>query len=385
MKKYMLAAILVGVGILIAFPLFSMTYYTMVRTSTPDFCASCHEIKPAVVAWRSSTHVNNPQGFVADCMDCHLPAPHKTFDFFFAKTFHGVKDVIKHFTIDEYDRQEEQGSRLRILRQRPVSEMPSQPAGDARQTRRHAGPPHRPESPPGIRERMRRLPLRSGSQRQPDGHVQTVPPTTLSGQGAEEFVAIFSGSTIDGLSTERSSDHEARQSVHRIGCAGRGSGACRFRIIGNRSAQLRQGQGIPHRAQPSPRGRGLHRVPQADQSRPVQRLGQQPPRQCQHHLPGLPSGPARRSGRGQGARPILRPQGPALRGGEIQGAHRHGGHPQGLFPVPSRRGDPIQPEQARQHHRDHVEAGPLAEQGHELGQRAQDRLLSLPRHGARHR
>jgi nitrate/TMAO reductase-like tetraheme cytochrome c subunit len=36
------AVILIGIGILIAFPLFSMSYYTMVRTSTPDFCASCH-------------------------------------------------------------------------------------------------------------------------------------------------------------------------------------------------------------------------------------------------------------------------------------------------------------------------------------------------------
>jgi hypothetical protein len=49
-------------GIVIAFPLFSMSYYTMVRTSTPEFCASCHEIKPAVVAWRSSTHTNNAAG-----------------------------------------------------------------------------------------------------------------------------------------------------------------------------------------------------------------------------------------------------------------------------------------------------------------------------------
>ena len=106
MKKYVLAAVLVGIGIVIAFPLFSMTYYTMVRTSTPDFCASCHEIKPAVTAWRSSTHVNNAQGFVADCMDCHLPAPHKTFDFFFTKTLHGAKDVVQHFLLETYDRRE---------------------------------------------------------------------------------------------------------------------------------------------------------------------------------------------------------------------------------------------------------------------------------------
>jgi nitrate/TMAO reductase-like tetraheme cytochrome c subunit len=105
MKKYMIAGGLVIAGIIIGFPLFSITYYTMVRTSTPAFCASCHEIKPAVVAWRSSTHVNNAQGLVADCMDCHLPAPHKTFDFFFAKTLHGVKDVFKHLTLDRYDRE----------------------------------------------------------------------------------------------------------------------------------------------------------------------------------------------------------------------------------------------------------------------------------------
>lgn len=104
MKKTVFTAILVGLGVLLAFPLFSMTYYTMVRTSTPFFCASCHEIKPAVTAWRASTHVNNPQGLVADCMDCHLPAPHRTFDFFFAKTFHGIKDIIVHFTMDAYDR-----------------------------------------------------------------------------------------------------------------------------------------------------------------------------------------------------------------------------------------------------------------------------------------
>ena len=105
MKRHVKAAILVAVGIVVAFPLFSMTYFTMVRTSTPQFCASCHEIQPAVRRWSESTHVNNASGVVADCMDCHLPAPHDTFDFFFAKTYHGAKDVVKHFLIEEYDRE----------------------------------------------------------------------------------------------------------------------------------------------------------------------------------------------------------------------------------------------------------------------------------------
>lgn len=103
--KAVIPLILIGIGILIAFPLFSMSYYTMVRTSTPEFCASCHEIKPAVRAWRASTHVNNAAGVVVDCMDCHLPAPQDTFDFFFAKSYHGIKDVVLHFLMGEYDRE----------------------------------------------------------------------------------------------------------------------------------------------------------------------------------------------------------------------------------------------------------------------------------------
>ena len=55
--------LLVLCGLVIAFPLFSMAYYTMVRTSTPEFCGLCHEIRPAVTAWKTSTHVNNGHGF----------------------------------------------------------------------------------------------------------------------------------------------------------------------------------------------------------------------------------------------------------------------------------------------------------------------------------
>jgi cytochrome c-type protein NapC/trimethylamine-N-oxide reductase cytochrome c-type subunit TorC len=105
MRKIVKPVLLVVLGILVAFPLFSMTYYTMVRTSTPLFCATCHEIEYAYNTWKTSTHAKNPQGVVADCMDCHLPNPHNTFDFFYAKTYHGLKDVIIHFTMDtsKYD------------------------------------------------------------------------------------------------------------------------------------------------------------------------------------------------------------------------------------------------------------------------------------------
>ena len=103
MRKFLKPVLYIVLGIIVAFPLFSLTYYTMVRTSTPQFCASCHEIQFAYETWRTSSHVNNPQGFVADCMDCHLPAPHDTFNFFYAKTYHGAKDLIKHVFLTEYD------------------------------------------------------------------------------------------------------------------------------------------------------------------------------------------------------------------------------------------------------------------------------------------
>ncbi|MFH1136997.1 MAG: NapC/NirT family cytochrome c [Pseudomonadota bacterium] len=105
MKKFIKPLIFIAIGVAVGFPVFSMTYYTIVRTSTPEFCASCHEIQFAYNSWKTSTHVNNAQGFVADCMDCHLPAPHDTFDFFYAKTAHGVKDIVVHFWEDEYDHQ----------------------------------------------------------------------------------------------------------------------------------------------------------------------------------------------------------------------------------------------------------------------------------------
>jgi len=105
MKRWMKATLLILLGIILGVPLMSMGYYTMVRTSTPQFCASCHEIEPAYNDWKTSSHGFNENGVVADCMDCHLPAPHDTFDFFYAKAYHGLKDVIAHMFLEEYDRE----------------------------------------------------------------------------------------------------------------------------------------------------------------------------------------------------------------------------------------------------------------------------------------
>ncbi|MFW5733865.1 MAG: cytochrome c3 family protein [Oceanidesulfovibrio sp.] len=96
MKRIVRPLVLIIIGVLIALPLLGATYEAMVVTSTPAFCGSCHEIKPAVDAWRASSHVNNKRGLVATCMDCHLPPPENTFEFFTMKTYHGLKDVFFH-------------------------------------------------------------------------------------------------------------------------------------------------------------------------------------------------------------------------------------------------------------------------------------------------
>ncbi|MEW6443860.1 MAG: NapC/NirT family cytochrome c [bacterium] len=116
MKKRFKPFLWLSAGVLLGFPLFSLLYYTMVRTSTPAFCAACHEIQPAYHTWKTSTHAYNARGFVADCMDCHLPAPQDTYNFFFAKTLHGMKDVAAHFLLETYDRGENRAAARRSIK-----------------------------------------------------------------------------------------------------------------------------------------------------------------------------------------------------------------------------------------------------------------------------
>ena len=83
MRKLVKPVVLIAVGIVIAFPLFSLTYYTMVRTTTPQFCATCHEIQFAYNTWKTSSHVkkdydhesNRQKAYASfkndQCQKCH--------------------------------------------------------------------------------------------------------------------------------------------------------------------------------------------------------------------------------------------------------------------------------------------------------------------------
>jgi cytochrome c nitrite reductase small subunit len=103
MKKLIGVAFIICFAGLSMFPLMNLGYKVMVDTSTPAFCASCHEIKPAVEAWKTSSHASNAKGFAARCMDCHLPPPEQTMYFFFSKAKHGIKDFWGHYFGEPYD------------------------------------------------------------------------------------------------------------------------------------------------------------------------------------------------------------------------------------------------------------------------------------------
>ncbi|EEZ00463.1 putative tetraheme cytochrome c [Vibrio sp. RC586] len=60
----------IGLGMLSALPATEVLH----ALSTNEFCASCHTMQPMAETFSRSIHGgNNTQGFVAECVDCHLP------------------------------------------------------------------------------------------------------------------------------------------------------------------------------------------------------------------------------------------------------------------------------------------------------------------------
>jgi len=67
------------------------------KTGQPEFCASCHEMKPMVESFKYSVHGgNNPQGFAAHhCTDCHL-SHSSLVSYLFTKGMSGTRDFLAH-------------------------------------------------------------------------------------------------------------------------------------------------------------------------------------------------------------------------------------------------------------------------------------------------
>ena len=69
-KKIITALCLIGIG---AGALWG-TQFIMHKTSSPEFCVSCHSMSQPKEEWESSNHFSNAKGIRAECADCHVPS-----------------------------------------------------------------------------------------------------------------------------------------------------------------------------------------------------------------------------------------------------------------------------------------------------------------------
>jgi len=71
--------------------------------SSPEFCASCHEIEDAYNSWKVSAHHVNEKGISVKCIACHLPPRDHYVSHLAAKTVAGIKDTFVHIFSDDFD------------------------------------------------------------------------------------------------------------------------------------------------------------------------------------------------------------------------------------------------------------------------------------------
>jgi formylglycine-generating enzyme len=72
------------------------------RTSTNDYCMSCHYHEQADADWKKSEHYNSESGVVTDCAACHLPPKENGFlRHYMVKARIGAKDLWKKMTRDK--------------------------------------------------------------------------------------------------------------------------------------------------------------------------------------------------------------------------------------------------------------------------------------------
>ncbi|AHG81757.1 Cytochrome c-type protein TorY [Bibersteinia trehalosi USDA-ARS-USMARC-188] len=99
LKKSLAILGLVGLGA----ALFGGTQYAMHKTSTTEFCVSCHSMSHPKEEWEGSVHFANRKGIRAECQDCHIP--HEGIDYLKTKVF-AVKDLWHTYVTNKLPDQE---------------------------------------------------------------------------------------------------------------------------------------------------------------------------------------------------------------------------------------------------------------------------------------
>ena len=99
-KKSLIFGLIIGA--VIAFVISLIGAQIVQSTSKPEFCASCHEMKPMYETWLKGPHgplYENGRGVErARCVDCHLPHGTNVINYLIAKGISGTKDFVVHIT-----------------------------------------------------------------------------------------------------------------------------------------------------------------------------------------------------------------------------------------------------------------------------------------------
>ena len=84
------------------------------KTSTNEFCMSCHIHPEADASWKRSVHYETQSGFRVSCVECHLPP--KGDGYLWAKGTTGLRDLWSYWTKDSASFNWEDRSRLEVAR-----------------------------------------------------------------------------------------------------------------------------------------------------------------------------------------------------------------------------------------------------------------------------
>jgi len=93
-KKFPVKYILISLGILI--PIILVMSISMARTSTTDYCISCHEMKIYKDELEKSSHAIDKDKKPIECSQCHIPNTIGP-KYLTVKTVLGMKDLLVHY------------------------------------------------------------------------------------------------------------------------------------------------------------------------------------------------------------------------------------------------------------------------------------------------